>query len=140
MYLLDADIRLVPFATNLQFQVLSCPSKSGRSILRRQEAGTETESGAGPDTDSETIDDDGVGESSDGDEESTAGSASSTLSKDRYIRLILNDAVVPLTGIRDCPEHDEGLCPLDGFVGSLQEIVRGVDFVGDCGIRAPVEF
>jgi hypothetical protein len=63
----------------------------------------------------------------------TESEADDTSTKDRYIRLILNDAVVPLTGIRGCPEHEEGLCPLDGFVKSLKEIVAGVNFVKDCG-------
>lgn len=98
-----ANSRLVPFATNLQFQVLSCGSRS--------EASTDAD-----DTSNEQLKGRDVGQS-------------------KYIRLILNDAVVPLTGIKGCPEHEEGLCPLESFVESMKEIVAGVDFVKGCGVR-----
>jgi len=73
--------KFCPFATNLQFQVLSCPSQAEES----------------------------------------------------QIRLILNDAVVPLTGLRGCEENDQGLCPLDTFVGALNEIIAETDFGTTCG-------
>jgi hypothetical protein len=70
--------RICPFATNLQFQVLTCSST-------------------------------------------------------RYIRLILNDAVVPLTGLNGCEENEDGLCELNRFVDALKEIVAEVDFGAVCG-------
>jgi hypothetical protein len=51
----------------------------------------------------------------------------------RSIRLVLNDAVVPLTGLRGCPEDEDGLCPLDTFVEALREIVEETDFAAVCG-------
>jgi hypothetical protein len=48
------------------------------------------------------------------------------------IRIILNDAVVPLTGIRGCPEDDDGICPLDAFVSAMQTLIGEVDFAKDC--------
>ena len=53
----------------------------------------------------------------------------------RQIRLILNDGVVPLTGLKGCPEDDDGLCPLDTFVSALQEIIAETDFAASCGPR-----
>jgi hypothetical protein len=52
---------------------------------------------------------------------------------DEYIRVILNDAAVPLTGIRGCPENDEGKCPMSTFISSIQEIIGNVDFAKECG-------
>jgi hypothetical protein len=50
----------------------------------------------------------------------------------KQIRIVLNDAPVPLGGINGCGEDDEGLCPFDNFVGSVQELVNGVDFAESC--------
>jgi hypothetical protein len=50
-----------------------------------------------------------------------------------YIRVILNDAAVPLTGIRGCPENDQGMCPMATFVSSIQEIIGSIDFAKACG-------
>jgi hypothetical protein len=47
--------------------------------------------------------------------------------------LILNDAVVPLTGLRGCEENEDGLCQMDRFVEALQEIVEETDFGEICG-------
>ncbi|WVN90098.1 uncharacterized protein L203_105333 [Cryptococcus depauperatus CBS 7841] len=72
--------RIIPFATNLQVQVLSCSS-------------------------------------------------------DRNIRIVLNDAVVPLTGISGCPKSKDGLCPLDAFVSAMHSLIGEVDFAKECGLR-----
>ena len=68
-----------PFATNLQVQVLSCPTKS-----------------------------------------------------DSQIRLILNDAPVPLSGIDGCGEDDQGMCPFRNFVTSVQKLIDEVKWTDDC--------
>jgi hypothetical protein len=52
--------------------------------------------------------------------------------ENRQIRIILNDAPVPLSGIRDCGDDEDGLCPLDSFVASVQELVDEVDFEETC--------
>lgn len=54
-------------------------------------------------------------------------------SETRYIRLILNDAVVPLTGLKGCGEDEDGLCELGRFVGALGEIVAETKFGEVCG-------
>lgn len=58
-----------------------------------------------------------------------------TCSGSKKVRLILNDAPVPLTGIRGCPEDDDGLCPFDAFVNSMQELADETDFATVCGTR-----
>ncbi|KZT75145.1 phosphoglycerate mutase-like protein [Daedalea quercina L-15889] len=58
------------------------------------------------------------------------GSATDSAS---YIRFILNDGVVPLTGISHCETPDSnGLCLLDNFIQGMQERIQEVDFVYDC--------
>lgn len=49
------------------------------------------------------------------------------------IRIILNDAVVPLTGIQGCPDDDDGICPLDTFMSAMQTLIGEIDFAKDCG-------
>jgi hypothetical protein len=58
-----------------------------------------------------------------------------TTDEPTHIRLILNDGVVPLTGLRGCPEDEEGKCPIDTFVGALKEIIGEVDFAKECGVQ-----
>ncbi|KAI0778487.1 phosphoglycerate mutase-like protein [Trametes elegans] len=76
---------LVPFATHLEGQVLSCPAEDA-----------------------------------------------STSDKQSFIRFILNDGVVPLTGISHCTENKDGLCALDDFVKGMQERIAEVDYQYDC--------
>ncbi|ODN74231.1 hypothetical protein L202_07676 [Cryptococcus amylolentus CBS 6039] len=80
--------KIMPFATNLQIQVLSCSSSSPTSS-----------------------------------------------SSSKNIRLILNDAPVPLTGISGCPKDDDGLCPLDTFVSAMKTLIGEVDFATDCAYK-----
>ncbi|EDR10844.1 phytase, partial [Laccaria bicolor S238N-H82] len=51
---------------------------------------------------------------------------------DPQIRIIVNDGVVPLTGIRGCPDQDDGMCPVDVFVAAQKEIIQKTDWVYDC--------
>jgi len=52
--------------------------------------------------------------------------------ENRQIRIILNDAPVPLSGIRGCGDDEDGLCPMDSFVSSVQELVDEVNFEEVC--------
>ena len=62
-----------------------------------------------------------------------ASSTSTASDKATYIRFLLNDAAVPLTGISHCGAPDQnGLCLLDNFVQGMQERIAEVDFVYDC--------
>ncbi|EGO00975.1 hypothetical protein SERLA73DRAFT_178983 [Serpula lacrymans var. lacrymans S7.3] len=70
---------LAPFATNIQFQLLSCTSEP-----------------------------------------------------DPQIRIIINDGVAPLTGIKGCPEQRDGMCSVNAFVEGQKEIIRTTDWIHDC--------
>lgn len=49
------------------------------------------------------------------------------------IRVIVNDGPVPLSPLKYCPEETEyGMCPVDGFVSSLKEIIQETDFAWGC--------
>ncbi|KZP16862.1 acid phosphatase, partial [Athelia psychrophila] len=49
-----------------------------------------------------------------------------------HIRWILNDAVLPLTGIKGCKEDKNGLCELSTFIKGMKSRVEEVDFDFDC--------
>lgn len=50
-----------------------------------------------------------------------------------HIRFVLNDAVVPLTGIQGCDTGDkDGLCELDKFLSGLQARIDEIDYQFDC--------
>lgn len=95
---MHARLRISPFAANIQFQVLSCPSDSYEIPA-------------------------------DGEEDAK--------SSDEYIRVILNDGVVPLTGVRGCPEDQDGKCPMGTFITSIKEIIADTDFAKECGAAGP---
>ncbi|KDQ12409.1 hypothetical protein BOTBODRAFT_176358 [Botryobasidium botryosum FD-172 SS1] len=57
----------------------------------------------------------------------------SCLSKPRpQIRIIINDAVTPLTGISGCPEDPDGMCPVQTFVAAQSKIIQETDWAYDC--------
>jgi len=70
---------LAPFSTNVQFQLLSCPSR-----------------------------------------------------EDEQIRIIVNDAVAPLTGIEGCPKDADGMCPIPTFVAAQKKIIAETDWDWAC--------
>ncbi|KAG0700013.1 histidine phosphatase superfamily [Suillus ampliporus] len=49
-----------------------------------------------------------------------------------HIRLILNDGVVPLTGIHGCTENLDGLCALPSFISGMHERIGQINFAHDC--------
>lgn len=51
---------------------------------------------------------------------------------DPQIRIIINDGVVPLTGIRGCPEQRDGMCPVSTFVEAQREIIGETDWGYAC--------
>jgi len=47
--------------------------------------------------------------------------------------VIVNDAPVPLSPLKYCPDDTKyGLCPVDGFVRSLKEVIQETDFAWGC--------
>lgn len=57
----------------------------------------------------------------------------------RQVRIVLNDAPVPLNGINNCGEDEEGLCAFDTFVNGVQTLVDETDFAEACGSKADAE-
>ncbi|WAQ83763.1 hypothetical protein PtA15_4A211 [Puccinia triticina] len=53
----------------------------------------------------------------------------------KKIRFLLNDAPVPLTGLRGCPEDAEGFCPLSIAVKALQTRIKEIDYQNDCNVK-----
>lgn len=53
-------------------------------------------------------------------------------SPDPQIRIIINDGVVPLTGIKDCTAQKDGMCPLDTFVAAQKELIADTDWIYEC--------
>lgn len=54
-------------------------------------------------------------------------------SKDQLVRLKLNNRVLPLKGLKHCPEENkDGLCPLEDFIKSLKVALKNVDFDRNC--------
>ncbi|KAI0273831.1 phosphoglycerate mutase-like protein [Gloeopeniophorella convolvens] len=70
---------LAPFSTNVQFQLLSCPSR-----------------------------------------------------EDEQIRVIINDAVAPLTGIEGCPKDADGMCPIPTFISAQKKIIAKTSWDWAC--------
>ncbi|KAG8934951.1 hypothetical protein FRC02_008933 [Tulasnella sp. 418] len=48
------------------------------------------------------------------------------------IRVIINDGVTPLTGIKGCPKNEHGMCPVDTFVAAMKENIAKTDWNWDC--------
>jgi hypothetical protein len=49
-----------------------------------------------------------------------------------HIRFILNDGVLPMTGIKGCTDDPNGLCSLSSFVSGMHERIGQIDFDFDC--------
>lgn len=49
-----------------------------------------------------------------------------------HIRWLLNDAAVPLTGIKGCKADADGLCPFDTFLAGMKQRIAEVDFTFGC--------
>lgn len=58
------------------------------------------------------------------------GDATAPLGK--AIRWSLNDGILPLTGVKGCPEDADGLCPLGTWISSMQERIDSIDIEYDC--------
>jgi len=54
------------------------------------------------------------------------------LRESEQIRVVINDAVAPLTGIEGCPEDADGLCPIPAFVAAQKKIIANTDWDWVC--------
>ncbi|KAJ6616700.1 histidine phosphatase superfamily [Mycena sp. CBHHK59/15] len=59
-------------------------------------------------------------------------SCSATQDEPTHIRWVLNDAVVPLTGIKGFKESNDGLCELPDFISGMKQRIAEVDYAFDC--------
>jgi len=60
---------------------------------------------------------------------------------DKFIRFLLNDGAVPLTGIKHCETpNKDGLCLLDNFIKGMQQRIEEVNFLYDCFADYPVPY
>src|SRR6267142_4284784 len=50
----------------------------------------------------------------------------------KQIRVIINDAVAPLTGIEGCPDDAHGMCPVPTFVAAQKKIIAHTDWDWAC--------
>lgn len=55
-----------------------------------------------------------------------------TSSPGSQIRIIINDGVAPLTGIKGCPEQKDGMCPVETFVEAMRENIQNTDWNWHC--------
>ncbi|KAI0266664.1 phosphoglycerate mutase-like protein [Gloeopeniophorella convolvens] len=53
-------------------------------------------------------------------------------SEPTHVRWILNDAVVPLTGVRGCKADKNGLCEIGAYINGTQARIAEVDYQFDC--------
>ncbi|KZO91037.1 phosphoglycerate mutase-like protein [Calocera viscosa TUFC12733] len=51
---------------------------------------------------------------------------------DPQIRIILNDGVVPLEGLGECPYQKDGMCPVDIFVAAEKQVLQETDWSWAC--------
>ncbi|KAA1471725.1 phosphoglycerate mutase-like protein [Dentipellis sp. KUC8613] len=49
-----------------------------------------------------------------------------------HIRFMLNDAVLPMTGLKGCKANKHGLCAFDNFIAGMQARVDEIDYQFDC--------
>jgi hypothetical protein len=63
---------------------------------------------------------------------SSRSASSSTSDSPTHIRWILNDGVLPLTGIKGCKNNQDGLCDIDTFINGMKERIREVDHAFAC--------
>lgn len=51
---------------------------------------------------------------------------------ERYIRIKLNNRILPLGSLKHCPHSSDGLCPYDKFVKSVHHAIDQVDYIHLC--------
>lgn len=49
-----------------------------------------------------------------------------------HIRWVLNDGVLPLTGIEGCKANKDGMCEIDAFIHGMKQRLVEVDYQFSC--------
>lgn len=123
---------IMPFATNMQVQVLTCGARGkgevedGDDKEEHEQEHEHEHEGEEKEEEGETV------RGTRGTGGSGRRSRRRDVSEGRKVRIVLNDGVVPLTGIRGCKEDEDGLCDLGAFVESLSELMAVGDPNGVC--------
>ncbi|THC87859.1 hypothetical protein EYZ11_012697 [Aspergillus tanneri] len=50
----------------------------------------------------------------------------------RYIRFLLNDAPLPLKGLKGCDGSENGFCPVEGFLGDVEKLKDRAEYQFAC--------
>lgn len=99
--------RLTPFGARIFVEVLSCGAEEEDALDVLESIGNEGSKKRGTD-----------------------GSSSSESSS--FVRIKLNDRVLPLNSLKKCPVNKQGLCPMDKFIASIKHSLSEVDFDRNC--------
>jgi hypothetical protein len=113
--------RLTPFGARLFVEVLDC------------DGSTEEEEEIGDDGNKAI--DASEKESEDREEDKQQVRRGSSVNKDKadyFVRLKLNNRILPLGSLKHCPEDKAGLCKYDKFVKSLDYALKQIDFEKSC--------
>ena len=70
----------------------------------------------------------------------TCSAANKKDEEESYICFVLNDGVLPLTGVSHCMENKDGLCLLGNFVRGTKERIAEVDFKYNCAANYTAGF
>ncbi|KLT42693.1 phosphoglycerate mutase-like protein [Cutaneotrichosporon oleaginosum] len=128
--------KFAPFATNLQVQVLSCATHRKTSVDDDEKEGwwpfkpADEEATVETTYDKRDVDDGESDVERESDDEAEKQPEASD--KGRFVRIILNDAPVPLTGIRGCEKNSDGLCDISAFVSSMHTLIGETNFAQAC--------
>jgi hypothetical protein len=120
---------IMPFATNMQVQVLNCGVRGKAEYEDEDDKQKEEEA---EEQEQEAKEENEAERGTRGTGVTGKRSSRRDVGDGRKVRIVLNDGVVPLTGIRGCVEDEEGLCDLGAFVESLSELMAAGDPDGVC--------
>lgn len=63
---------------------------------------------------------------------STHQTPDTSLSNPTHIRWIVNNSVLPLTGIQGCETNQYGLCKIGAFIEGMKTRIKEIDFMFAC--------
>jgi len=112
--------RLTPFGARLFVEVLDCDGHAEQD--EQEEDGSDN----APDAS------EGGSENRNEDKQQLARRGGNKPKADYFIRLKLNNRILPLGSLKHCPEDKSGLCKYDKFVKSLDYALNQIDFEKAC--------
>lgn len=112
--------RLTPFGARIYVEVLSCGEEEEEDLLEKLE-NTANEVADKP---SRTR--------SDASESNKQKHRSEAVKRSTFVRIKVNNRVLPLNSLKNCPVDKKGLCPLGDFTESLKHSLSEIDFDRNC--------